>query len=118
MSHQCVRCSKVYANNSTELMRGCDCGSRVFLFLKESLVAVPAASGKKESSKYAWLEEEMAYLSKDKTVIIDADAVENLRILEQGSYELDLPSLMKGDPLVIRSDKDVYYVKLPQPRKN
>jgi predicted nucleic acid-binding Zn-ribbon protein len=66
---------------------------------------------------FSWLEEEMAYLTKDKTVIIDADAVENLRILEQGSYELDLPSLMKGDPLVIRSDKDVYYVKLPNPKK-
>ncbi len=116
MSHQCVRCSRSYPSNSPELMKGCSCGSRVFLFLKENLSAEAALVVKKES-QYAWLEEEMAYLSKDKTVVIDADAVENLRILEQGTYELDLPSLMKGEPLVIRSDKDVYYVKLPNPKK-
>lgn len=111
MGHQCVRCSKVYENQSAELMKGCSCGSRVFLFLKQDLKPV------EKKQDYKWLEDELAFLTKDKPVSIDPEAVENLHIVEQGSYELDLPSLMKGDPLVIRSDKDVYYVKLPDPQK-
>lgn len=118
MPHQCVRCAKVYESHSAELMKGCTCGSRVFLFLKSDLKPVEAAKDAAvEQKKYAWLEDELAFLSKDKPVSVDLDAVENLRILEQGSYEFDLPSLMKGDPLVIRSDKDIYYVKLPNPKK-
>ncbi len=67
-------------------------------------------------SDYGWLEDELAFLSKDKPVSVDVDAVENLRILEKGAYEIDLPSLFKGEPLVIKSDQHVYYVKLPHPR--
>jgi len=67
-------------------------------------------------SKLAWLEEELAFLTREKPVSIDFDAVENLRVVEQGTYELNLPSLMKGDPLVVRSDSGVYYIKLPQPK--
>ncbi len=159
MPHKCVRCSSVFPNNSPELMRGCTCGSRVFLFMRdESTPAqsapvlstastlpslspsssaplpseqtesespstsippaptpVPAASNS-PSSDYGWLEDELAFLSKDKPVSIDVDSVENLRILEKGAYEIDLPSLFKGEPLVIKSDQHVYYVKLPQPR--
>lgn len=114
MPHKCVRCSKVYPNNSPELMRGCACGSRVFLFLREDQTDDKT---ERPSQDYGWLEDELAFLSKDKPVSVDVDAVENLRILEKGSYELNLPSLMKGEPLVIKSDQHVYYVKLPKPRQ-
>ncbi|NYZ77790.1 hypothetical protein H0N96_00095 [Candidatus Micrarchaeota archaeon] len=179
MPHKCVRCGKLYANSSGELMQGCSCGARVFVFLRDDQVtlkelsesglelngtrivdpeeaaegvnaAKPSAAKKDEKkaekteaqsagdegaeetagkemvlvekepvdvSKLAWLEEELAFLTKEKPVSIDLDAVENLRVIEQGSYELNLSSLMKGDPLVVRSDSGVYYIKLPMPRK-
>lgn len=183
MPHKCVRCGKLYANASRELMQGCACGARVFVFLRDDQVTLKELSesglelngtrivepeesgveaeekiqgkkegrkeekeGKKEEkeakkeakaekkeeketemvlvekepvdvSKLAWLEEELAFLTKEKPVSIDFDAVENLRVVEQGSYELNLPSLMKGDPLVVRSDSGVYYIKLPQPKR-
>lgn len=116
MPHKCVRCSSVYPNNSPELMRGCTCGSRVFLFLREESDE-PQPGHAPETKDYRWLEEELSFLSKDKPVTVDVDAVENLRILEKGAYELNLSSLMKGEPLVIKSDKHVYYVKLPNPKK-
>ncbi len=163
MSHKCVRCSSVFPNNSPELMRGCTCGSRVFLFMRDestpanpsssvmpsnpplpsapssaasspfsqptkteplpsapflppASASVPVAASPSSSSDYGWLEDELAFLSKDKPVSIDVDSVENLRILEKGAYEIDLPSLFKGEPLVIKSDQHVYYVKLPQPK--
>ncbi len=160
MPHKCVRCSSVFPNNSPELMRGCSCGSRVFLFLRDQ--NAPDAQGEKngirqpapqaqqpaqapsppsaqpaqapsasqpqqnlppqsssqhsDEQDYGWLEDELSFLSKDKPVSVDVDAVENLRILEKGAYEIDLPSLLKGEPLVIKSDKHVYYVKLPKPK--
>ncbi|MBI2445977.1 hypothetical protein HYV43_06325 [Candidatus Micrarchaeota archaeon] len=150
MPHKCVRCSSIYPNNSPELMRGCTCGSRVFLFLRDesnpstplSIPPTPSASlpapavlpspasiepsepvagtspvSSPVSSDYGWLEDELAFLSKDKPVSVEVDAVENLRILEKGAYEIDLPSLFKGEPLVIKSDQHVYYVKLPQPKE-
>ncbi|MBI5036821.1 hypothetical protein HZC09_05765 [Candidatus Micrarchaeota archaeon] len=115
MPHKCVRCSKAYPSQSPELMKGCSCGSRVFLFIREGEQPKQTPQQQKELDK---LEEDLAFLSKDKPVIVDMDAVENLRILEKGSYEFDLQSLLKGEPLVIKSDQEVYYVKLPRPRMN
>jgi len=59
---------------------------------------------------------ELVELSKDKSVIIDADAPENIKVLEPGSYELNVNSLFKGDPVILRTDSEVYYVKLPTPK--
>ena len=132
MPHKCVRCASIYPSQSHELMSGCSCGSRVFLFIRDenetapspqastpadnSNVAIPKKTAEPDSKDYGWLEDELAFLSKDKPVSVDVEAVENLRILEKGAYEIDLPSLMKGEPLVIKSDRHVYYVKLPQPK--
>ena len=63
--------------------------------------------------KLAWLEQELAFLAKDNIISIDAESVENLRVIEKGCYELDVPSLMQGNPLVVKNDKGIYYIKLP-----
>mgnify|MGYP001595868476 CR=1 FL=1 len=158
MSHQCVRCNTVFENNSRELMTGCPCGSRVFLYLKTSTrnapdtlntadalntagapsIEVPKQAELSQTTptnpdaleinpeapttreipvekekKLAWLEQELAFLTKDKIISIDAESVENLRVIEKGCYELDVPSLMQGNPLVVKNDKGIYYIKLP-----
>ncbi len=151
MPHQCVRCNTIFESNSRELMTGCPCGSRVFLFLKtstpressapetqatetlkeitpEQATELNATNAETHSitiethatrvpvekeKKLAWLEQELAFLTKDKTISIDAESVENLRVIEKGCYELDVPSLMQGNPLVVKNDKGIYYIKLP-----
>ena len=110
MPHKCVRCSKEYDANSKELMTGCACGSRVFVFIRPG--QAPATE-----EDYAWLETELAPLTKDKPVTIDVDSAENLRILEKGSYEIDVKSLMGGTPLVVKSEKGIYYIKVPSFKK-
>jgi predicted nucleic acid-binding Zn-ribbon protein len=70
-----------------------------------------------DTKELAWLEEELSQLAIEKPVSIDYDAAENLRVLEQGSYELNVSSLMRGDPLVVKSEKGVYYIRLPEFRK-
>jgi predicted nucleic acid-binding Zn-ribbon protein len=41
------------------------------------------------------------------------ESVENVRVLERGSYELDISSLMKGDPLIVRTRSGIYYIRIP-----
>ena len=110
MPHKCVRCSNEYSANSKELITGCSCGSRVFVFIREG--QAPATE-----EDYAWHETELAPLTKDKPVTIDTDSAENLSILEKGSYELDVKSLMGGNPLVVKSEKGIYYIKVPGMKK-
>lgn len=105
--HKCVRCGTMYSNTSKELLTGCSCGARVFVFMKEG-----AAAPEKEED-FSWLETELSSLSKDKPVSVDKDSVENLKIIEKGAYELDVKSLMGGNPLVVKSDKGIYYIKVP-----
>lgn len=108
MPHKCVRCGNVYENNAPELLKGCSCGSRVFVLLQQ---------GQKLGGEYSWLEKKLAPLTREHAVSIELDSVENIRILERGNYELDVASLMKGEPMVVKSDKGVYYIKLPQQTK-
>jgi predicted nucleic acid-binding Zn-ribbon protein len=39
-------------------------------------------------------------------------AVENLRLAGEGVYQIDLSSLMRGDPLVVRMREGIYRVDL------
>jgi predicted nucleic acid-binding Zn-ribbon protein len=43
--------------------------------------------------------------------------VENITIVEKGRYFLDINSLMMGNPLVIRSELGVFYIRIPSPIK-
>ncbi|MFH1751113.1 MAG: Zn-ribbon containing protein [Candidatus Micrarchaeota archaeon] len=43
--------------------------------------------------------------------------VENITILEKGRYVLDINSLMSGNPLVIRSEHGIFYIRIPAPVK-
>ncbi|MFQ5475197.1 MAG: Zn-ribbon containing protein, partial [Candidatus Nanoarchaeia archaeon] len=35
MPHQCVRCNTFYDNGSSEILKGCKCGSRLFFFIRK-----------------------------------------------------------------------------------
>lgn len=115
MPHKCARCDRVYSDTATELISGCACGSRVFLFMK----------GKDEEFKdqklatedLDWIEKRLKTnqeRGKDKTLHLD---VENLLRVEKGKYRLNIASLMKGDPLVIKARDGVYYIDIPYSMK-
>ncbi|MFQ5405895.1 MAG: Zn-ribbon domain-containing protein [Candidatus Micrarchaeia archaeon] len=145
MPHKCVKCGNIYANNSPELLKGCLCGTRVFLFLRpesmslkelyEANVDVLVNNQKiKELSQKQPVSiefEQVPELKPLKTqqvqentnnttslqvpqepVLSVTQDSENIRVVGKGSYELDLDSLMRGDPLVVKSQSGVYYVKI------
>lgn len=137
MPHKCVTCSKVYPNSSPELLKGCSCGSRIFLYLRSD--DIPLADAMDSGLGAALESGKVKELSKTRPVSIElvdgadseaqrmgeylgasADAssrkerpAENITVIDRGEYELDIASLMAGDPLVVRSQNGIYYLKIP-----
>jgi predicted nucleic acid-binding Zn-ribbon protein len=165
MPHKCVRCGRVYPNNSSGLLKECGCGARIFLYLQAGEVSLAEAmdsgleavigSGRvQELSKAAPVSIEIAAPEgtspdnapasgtgeggKENPAALEAqDAAglaqetkngfgagaqsgrarespaENITIIEKGEYEIDIASIMRGDPLVVRSQNGIYYLKIP-----
>lgn len=40
----------------------------------------------------------------------ELDPAENIKVLEPGSYELDIERLMKGEPVTVKTENEVYFV--------
>lgn len=124
MPHKCARCEKIYDDNSKELIEGCSCGSKVFLYLKEKpgLTEEETIKELKEKrireSDIEWLDREFGdKLAKKGVIHLD---VENLIRLGEGKFKLDIASLMSGKPIVVRAKEGVYYIDIPyamKPRK-
>lgn len=115
MPHKCARCKKIYDDNAPELLTGCSCGARVFLFVKEE--ERRKKTGKKEiDDDLEWLDKELARKleTEDMTVHLD---VENLLRLSKGKYRLNISSLMRGEPLVFKAKDGVYYIDIPYSMK-
>lgn len=117
MPHKCARCNKIYEDTAPELIKGCGCGARVFLFLREKEdrtkeeIIDELKEQRLDDSDLKWLDDRFSEELKksDKTIRLD---VENLLRLDEGKYRLDIASLMKGDPLVVKVRDGVYYIDI------
>ncbi len=102
MPSKCLKCGKEYENNSPELLYGCDCGARVFIFLKQDEKITDfqynAAASLNETTS---------------TPIVIKFEAENIAVLKKGSYAMDINSLMKGEPVVVKNLQGVYYLEFP-----
>ncbi|MEM3059932.1 MAG: Zn-ribbon containing protein [Candidatus Anstonellales archaeon] len=101
--HKCLRCGKLI-KNIEEAEEGCRCGSKVFLF-----------QGKKEIDDVGdaeWIEKELTkrFGTDGHAIVLD---LENVRMKSRGVFELNINSLMKNDPIVVKDTNGVYYIKLP-----
>ena len=118
MPHQCVRCNKFYEDGSEEILRGCECGAKMFFFVKkekleevkETLEAIENLTSveKKEMEKDVL---DLMDLTEDhyKPVILDLEAI---RSLEPGKFELDLVKLFKKDPLIFKVGEGKYIIDI------
>ncbi len=116
MPHKCARCSAIYEDKAPELISGCGCGSRVFLYLRADFAGskqdtIRVLEEKKVSDKdLEWLDSQFRTSAKEKKPIsLD---IENVLRLDEGKYELDLKRLMKGEPVVIKAGEGVYYIDI------
>ena len=122
MPHKCARCERIYESNAKELFEGCPCGSRLFLFLRDKPGRTEAEAVKElrtkkvKDSDLQWLDKEFGDKMAGDKGIIHLD-IENMRRLEEGKFTLDIASLMKGNPIVIKADDGVYYIDIPYSMK-
>jgi len=91
-------------------MKGCRCGARIFLVVKK-----PGAGDKIENAE--WLEKELAGLLAKHGRPISLE-IENIRMLRRGVFELNLKSLMEKNPIVVRDQYGIYYIKLPEAKSS
>jgi hypothetical protein len=107
MPHRCTKCGRVYPKGSKEVLEGCECGNRLFMFFR------------KISD-----EEAEALKGKDTKEIINQKLVEKLQKkprtdqeiwnikAEDGVYEIDLASLMMKEPVIVAGDDGRYILSL------
>ena len=118
MPHQCVRCGKLYDEGSSVILSGCECGSRLFYFVRKeiindvkkdkTLLNLSVEDRQKiESDIYQIIGEEV---DKNIPVILD---IESVKVVEPGKFELDIVNLFnKKQPIVYRLEEGKYVIDL------
>lgn len=117
MPHQCVRCSTIYQDGANEILKGCQCGARLFLYIKKQhLEEGKTILTELTPEEKIQVEEDVRELigleeDPEKPIILD---LESIRVLKPGRYELDLVHLFKKDPLIFKLEEGKYIIDLPQ----
>jgi len=117
MPHQCVRCGKMYEDASSNILKGCSCGAKMFYFIKaeklRELKEKPETVLKLRPEEREQIEEDVYdiignEIDRDKPVILDFESIE---VLQPGKYQLDLVKLFhEKQPLVYKLEDGKYFV--------
>ncbi|MCX9014682.1 MAG: Zn-ribbon domain-containing protein [Candidatus Methanoperedens sp.] len=127
MPHKCTKCGKVFADGAAIILEGCpDCGWHKFLYVRDeneppkpAVITrgtqtghIPEAASKfiKELDELREKKETPAEKPGDKKPVESGSRVESVRILSQGSYELNLESLLERDEIVMALKEDGTYI--------
>jgi uncharacterized protein len=115
MPHKCARCSKIIDDKAPELISGCGCGSRVFLYLRQDFAGTKEETIKVLEDRNVserdleWLDSQFKNQLPDKPISLD---IENVLRIDEGKFEIDIKSLMRGEPVVIKAAEGVYYIDI------
>ncbi len=116
MPNQCVHCGNIYEDAAPELLKGCNCGSHFFFFVKEKqleelkqktieLAEIDKKQVEKDVREMIGLEED-----KESPVILD---LESIRATGPGKFEIDLVNLFsKKRPLIYKLEEGKYIIDL------
>ncbi len=120
MVHQCVRCSKIYEDASSEILKGCsDCGGKFFFFVKkEALNVAKEITNQLSDTDKDRIEKDVFDIvgyEEDKPVILD---LASINILKPGKFEIDLVKFFSGEPMVYRLVEGKYIIDIAETFKN
>ena len=117
MPHQCVRCGTIYDDGSSDILKGCSCGARLFFFVKKDAIKKAEEITKKLTpTEKEVIERDVLdivgeeRIKEDQPIILD---FESIRVVEPGKFELDLVHLFKKDPLIYKVGDGKYIIDLP-----
>ena len=144
--HKCSKCGRA-ATSLEEIDAGCPCGSKVFVFDRQIAQAGPsspamggqpeipqAAAGAPSPVQVALDAAQPPSAGNEQTVegkqegnghapdsyhartTFTNDDIENIKVLTQGVFLLDVNAISKN-PVVLKDEDEIYYVKLPLVQK-
>jgi len=117
MPHRCVRCGALYDDGSSNILKGCPCGAKLFFYVKqealkksEEVTKILSDVEKKQIEKDVLdiVGEERA--KEEQPIILD---FESINVLEPGKFELDLVHIFHKDPLIYKMGEGKYIIDLP-----
>jgi len=116
MPNQCVHCGKMYEDASEELLKGCECGSHFFFFVKkEQLEELQKKTIELEELDKEKVEKdvrEMIGLEEEQEVPVILD-LESVRVTGPGKFEIDVVNLFsKKRPLIYKLEEGKYIIDL------
>ncbi|MFQ6137320.1 MAG: Zn-ribbon domain-containing protein [Candidatus Hydrothermarchaeales archaeon] len=111
MPHKCTRCGKVYEEGSDAIIDGCECGNRLFFYFRK--ISDEEASQLKAEDKAKEIEGLKGIIDiKDGEPMVDKGTdIWNIRV-KDGVYEIDISSLMMGEPVIVAGEEGRYLVSL------
>ncbi|MFH0870040.1 MAG: Zn-ribbon containing protein [archaeon] len=119
MPHQCVRCGKLYEDATHDMLKGCECGAKMFYFIKpekfDKLRKLAEEKAKLSSEQRQEIETDVYdimgdEIDRDIPVVLD---IESIEVLQPGKYNLDLVKLFKsGEPLIYKLEDGKYFVDI------
>jgi predicted nucleic acid-binding Zn-ribbon protein len=114
MSHKCVRCGKVYKEDDPTILKGCECGSIFFFYIRgadeiEQFREIERDLENRKTSLEFELEKEFIKSQNDGGHF----GVETVKMPIEGVYEINIDALMKKQPLIILKQGKTYQIHLP-----
>lgn len=115
MPHKCAVCSKIYENYAVELMSGCQCGSKIFVYLKtapaQAKKSMPSAAPGPAAKIEKIVDEVTATikdLKKSKKSKINFD-MDTIKVIEDGVYDININKILNNEPIIIEIKEDGKY---------
>jgi len=103
-----MNCGKTYEDDADELIEGCECGSSLFVYEKDTEMP------EEERKQLAHDVEEMVAegIEQRKNIKFEFD-LDSIRVQEEGVYNINVSRLLQEIPLVIRKSEGAYHIHLP-----
>ena len=120
MGHQCVHCSKIYPDAAPELLKGCECGSHFFYYIRNELIKKSKEHVQEKIEQFDLMDKkqvekdvrEIMGIKEEEQIPVILD-LESIRVLEPGKYELDVMNLFsKKRPLIYKLEEGKYIIDL------
>lgn len=112
MPHQCVRCSKFYADGDSAILKGCSCGAKLFFYVRKEKVKKA-----KEITEKLTVEEKKKIETDVKDIIGNKEGeepiildFESVNIVSPGKFQLDLVKLFNKENAIVYKLEDGKYM--------
>lgn len=112
MPHKCTKCGREFSDGSMEILKGCpSCGGKKFLYVSDSTRHDDVLEEKTIDEIAEDTQEEVLEVKPATEEHREVfDRIESIRVLNPGSYELNIEKLAKSDEVVVRLGRDERYM--------